>query len=267
MAEKRARGRPRAFNDKSEQNRVQSLDRALDILDYLAIHPGATLSEIASDLEQSAATVYRVLSTFAGRDVVEFEEINQTWAIGAGAFRMGSAFLRRTSVVERARPTMAALMDSTGETANLGVERGGKVLFISQVETHESIRAFFPPGTQSQMHASGIGKALLSTFDPQKVARIMRATPMEAFTGKTLTSLPALEAELETIRAQGYSFDDEEKTTGMRCVAAPVRDASGLAVAGLSVSGPTSRMTDAEIPRIATQVMAAARSLSESLGA
>ena len=89
----------------------------------------------------------------------------------------------------------------------------------------------------------------------------------QAFTDKTLTSLPALEAELETIRAQGYSFDDEEKTTGMRCVAAPVRDASGLAVAGLSVSGPTSRMTDAAIPRIATQVVAAARSLSESLGA
>ena len=151
--------------------------------------------------------------------------------------------------------------------APFGLADGGDVVFISQVETHESIRAFFPPGTQSPMHASGIGKALLSTFDPQTVARIMRATPMEAFTDKTLTSLAALETELETIRAQGYSFDDEEKTTGMRCVAVPVRDASGLAVAGLSVSGPTSRMTDADIPRIATQVMAAARSLSESLGA
>lgn len=267
MAEKRARGRPRAFHDKTEQNRVQSLDRALDILDYLGNHPAATLSEVAADLDQSAATAYRVLSTFAARDVVEFEEVNQTWSIGPGAFRMGSAFLRRTSVVERARPTMAALMDSTGETANLGIERGGKVLFVSQVETHESIRAFFPPGTQSPMHASGIGKALLSTFDPQKVSRIMRATTMEAFTSKTITTLPALETELEAIRSKGYAFDDEEKTMGMRCVAAPVYDASGLAVAGLSVSGPTSRMTDADIPRIATQVVAAAKSLSVSLGA
>ncbi|MEM1065679.1 MAG: HTH-type transcriptional regulator BhcR [Pseudomonadota bacterium] len=266
MAEKRARGRPRAFHDKTEQNTIQSLDRAMLILETLAASGGLTLTELASNLSQSPATAYRVLTTLESRGIVELDGQAQTWHVGAGAFRIGSAFLRRTNLVERARPVMQRLMEATGETANLGVENSGRVLFISQVETHASIRAFFPPGTQSPMHASGIGKALLAEFPEPRLNAVISAG-LERFTERTLTNGSALLSDLAAIRRRGYAIDDEERNSGMRCVAAPVFDATGAAVAGLSISGPTARVAPDRTQDIGDQVRAAAAALSRLLGA
>jgi GNAT superfamily N-acetyltransferase len=169
--ESRPRGRPKAFHDKTDQNTVQALDRALGLLSTLAAHPGLTLSELAEASGQAVATVFRALVTLQSHGMVEVEEPGQIWHIGPGAFRVGSAFLRRTKVVERARAPMDQLMRDTGETANLGVEVGDEVLFLSQVVTHEAIRAFFAPGTKSPMHVSGIGKALLRALAALAVER------------------------------------------------------------------------------------------------
>lgn len=267
MAEKRARGRPRGFNEPKTQSTIQSLDRALDILELLARSSGLTLTEIANDLDQSPATAYRVLMTLEKRGVVEADANTQTWHIGPTAFRLGSAFLRRTGLVERSRPVMRSLMEATGETANLGIARENSILFVSQVETNETIRAFFPPGTRSPFHASGIGKALLSQYSDQQIQKILRNSSLERFTPQTITTQEGLLEELARIRAQGFSFDDEERTSGMRCIAAPIIDASGEAIAGISVSGPTSRMTKDQIAQIGELVRNAAAELSAGLGA
>ncbi|MDE3120681.1 MAG: helix-turn-helix domain-containing protein, partial [Paracoccaceae bacterium] len=145
MQAPRPRGRPKAFHDKTDQNTVQSLDRAMSLLKRLSESSGLTLSELAAESEQAPATVYRVLVTLQGHGMVEMEEPGQLWHVGAGSFRIGSSFLRRTKLAERARGPMQALMRATGETANLGVESRDEVLFLAQVETHEAIRAFFPP--------------------------------------------------------------------------------------------------------------------------
>ena len=165
-ASNRLRGRPRESGEKAAQNTIQSLDRALEILDLVAESSGLSLSEIATALDQSPSTVYRVLTTLEARQVVEVDPVAQVWHIGAAAFRLGSSFLRRSSVVERSRPFMRDLMRSTGETANLGIEKSHRVLFVSQVESGETIRAFFPPGTQAAMHSSGIGKASVTVNVP-----------------------------------------------------------------------------------------------------
>ena len=265
--ERRARGRPRAFSDRTEQNTIQSLDRAIAILEGLSGLGAATLSELAAATGQSPATVYRVLVTLEVRGVVELSPEDQTWAVGPNAFLIGSAFLRRTSVVERARAPMRLLRDETGETANLGMPRGDQVMFVSQVETDASLRAFFPPGTLSPLHASGIGKALLAWFDaPRRAAYLARADLMR-FTAQTITSRDALAEDLERIRVRGYALDDEEKAEGMRCVAAPVFDASGDPVAGLSVSGPSARVTPENAGRLGAEVARAAAALSAARGA
>jgi IclR family acetate operon transcriptional repressor len=265
-SERRPRGRPKAFHDKTEQNTIQSLDRALGVLDHLAHTGGGTLSELAKGSNQSPATLYRVLSTFQLHDITEFDEASQLWQIGPSAYRIGAAFLRRSSVMERSRPVMRKLMQDTGETANLGVVRADMVMFISQVETHESIRAFFPPGTQSQMHASGIGKALLAFFPPDRLDAWLKSQELTRYTDKTLTSRDALLRDLESIRTRGFSHDDEERNIGMRCIAAPVFDTFGEPVAGLSVSGPTSRMTRGSVEDVAKLVRAAAGEVTKAIG-
>lgn len=263
---KRSRGRPKAWDDKAPQNTIKSLDRALEVLVTLGEMQGGTLSEIAGTLDQSPATIYRVLTTFQGRGFADFDETSQEWAIGPAAFLTGSNFLRRTSLVERARPIMRDLMQSSGETANLGIERDGKVLFLGQVETHATIRAFFPPGTASAMHASGIGKALLCRMDDKRQRQVLAASQLERFTPHTLTDPEAMIADLHAARARGYAFDGEERNIGMRCIAAPVFNVFGEVVAGLSVSGPTARVTDDRIDDIAVQVMEAAARLTRAIG-
>ncbi|EYD74267.1 Transcriptional regulator, IclR family [Rubellimicrobium mesophilum DSM 19309] len=265
-AERRPRGRPRAFDDKTDQNVIKSLDRSLEVLGELARLEATTLSELARALDEAPATVYRILVTMQAHRMVEFDEAQQVWHVGAGAFLIGSAFLRRTGLIERARPVLRSLMEATGETANLGVESDGAVLFVSQVETHAAIRAFFPPGTKSPLHASGIGKVLLAHAAPDQVRRLL-ARPLQGYTDRTLTDSGELSAALAEVRARGYAVDNEERTEGMRCVAAGIRNAYGETVAGLSVSGPVSRVRPDAIPALAARVVEAAEAVSLALGA
>ena len=234
---RRARGRPRDWSDKTAQNTIKSLDRAMEVFEFLSEHQGKALTTLASETDQSPATVYRILVTLEGR-----------------------------GLVERARPVMRRLMEQTGETANLGIERGGQVLFVSQVETEATIRAFFPPGTLSPMHASGIGKALLAEMDDARLQRALSGKTLTAFTPHSITDLNALRADLEQVRARGYAVDAEERNIGMRCIAAPVFDIHQEAVAGISVSGPTSRVGLGDIERLSVAVRRAAADLSATLG-
>ena len=263
---RRARGRPRGWNDTTGQNTIKSLDRAMEIFEYLSAASGQTLTALAAGLGQAPATVYRVLVTLERRGLVEFDPVEQLWHIGPHAFVIGARFLRRTSLVERARPILRRLMEDTGETANLGIERDSSVLFVSQVESHASIRAFFPPGTLSPLHASGIGKALLAEMGQERIDRILQAGELWRFTDKTLADPEALIADLAATRARGHAVDDEEKNPGMRCIAAPVFDPHGEAAAGISVSGPTSRMDTGKMADLATAVMAAAAALTVATG-
>jgi len=162
---------------------------------------------------------------------------------------------------------MRRLTAKTGETSNLGIDWEGHVLFVSQVESHQFIRAFFRPGSTSPLHASGIGKALLSTYDEARLATAIDRCAFEPFTGKTIRSISALKRELDTIRQRGFALDDEERTKGMRCVAAPIVNAYGDTVAGLSVSGPIERFPDEHLDALGQDVVNAAREISALLGA
>lgn len=238
----------------------------MEIFEFLSEDQGKSLSELAAETDQSPATLYRVLVTLEGRGLVEFDSADQVWHIGPRAFVIGARYLRRTSLVERARPILRQLMEETGETANLGIEQSGRVLFLSQVETHENIRAFFPPGTLSPMHSSGIGKALLAFMDPTRLQRHLARHKRERFTPHTITEADALHAELAAIRVRGHSLDAEEKNLGMRCIAAPVFDVNREVVAGISISGPTSRIEAARIDDLGQRVILAAQTLSTAIG-
>lgn len=263
---KRTRGRPKSFNDQTDNTIVRSLDRGMLILGVLADSDGISLSELSERSEQSSATVYRALITLQSREIVEFEEHTQLWYIGAGAFRIGSVFLNRTNILQRSRPVMQNLMRLIGETANLGIERNDWVLFVSQVESSQTIRAFFPPGTRNPMHASGIGKTLMANFSRERVQKIITEQGLERFTDKTITDPDQLFTELESIKRKGFAVDDEERTEGMRCIAAPIFDAYGDPIAGLSISGPTFRIPQSATNKIGEIVNDSALAVTKDLG-
>lgn len=265
-ASPRARGRPRAFVDRTDQNTIKALDRAMHVLAALSQLEDATLTALAQATGDPVASVYRVLVTLQAHEIVELHPSDQTWHVGPGAFQIGSAFLRRTSLIERARDPMRTLMEATGETANLGIYLDGEVLFVSQVETHAPIRAFFPPGTRADLHASGIGKVLLASMSLERRVALL-PDPLPGYTAQTLSSPAALAADLDRIAVRGYAVDDEERNEGMRCIAAPVCNLHGEVIAGLSISGPTSRVAADRIEMFAAAVTRAAETLSQRLGA
>ena len=122
------------------------------------------------------------------------------------------------------------------------------------------------PGTRSPFHASGIGKAILAHLGPDRVAAIIGRTGLQSFTDKTLSRAAELAADLAEIRARGWSVDDEERYPGMRCVAAAIFNEFGEPVGGVSISGPTVRVTPERLAAIGPEVREAAAAITKMIG-
>ena len=263
---KKRRGRPRGGAADGASGTVVALERGLSALQALAREGQLSLSDLSLTIGVPAPTVHRILATLEKLGFAELNEDSGDWSVGIESFRVGNAYLERTSLVENALTPMRELMEATGETANLAVADGGDVVFVSQVESHNPVRAFFRPGTRGPMHASGIGKALLAAMPRRQVEKLLAAHGCPAFTARTLATPADLFADLELTRERGWALDDEERYDGMRCVAACIFNAWGEAVAGVSVSGPTARFADDRLALIGPRVFEAARQVSESLG-
>ncbi|WP_425091117.1 HTH-type transcriptional regulator BhcR [Tropicimonas sp. S265A] len=266
IPKRRGRGRPKSAFTDSSASTIQALDRGLAVLSALARDGGGTLSDMSMRLGMPASTAHRVLATLEKHGFVDMDEETQTWRVGLEAFRVGSAFMQRTNLLEVGRSTMRDLMEHTGETANMGILDADHVVFIGQVETHNPIRAFHRPGSRGPMHASGIGKALLAAMSEQDTQKLLTRTGLQQFSPKTLTAPEDLMADLSETRIRGWSFDDEERFEGMSCVAAVIYDGYGEAVAGISVSGPSARFAASALPGLGEAVKAAAAEVTSRIG-
>ncbi len=262
---KRGRGRPRK-SDAEPSGSVQSLDRALGLLKVVAGNDAISLSGIAEASDLAASTVHRILSTLEAHAFVRQDSETGLWTIGVGAYSVGQAFVRTRRIEALSRPAMWALMRASGETVNLGVLEEAEAVFLGQVESPAPIRAFFRPGRRGPAYASGIGKALLAEIGDQRVRALYGKAPLPAFTEATLPDAEVLVAELAETRRRGWAIDDEEHTVGMRCIAAPIFDEESRAIAAVSISGPTIRVTDAAIETIAQHTIAAAQDITKEIG-
>lgn len=263
---KRRRGRPKSLFNDSQVGTIQALDRGLSLLRTLGKEGGTTLTDLALRVGMPPSSAHRVLATLQKHGFVAFDEPTQQWSIGLEAYRVGSAYLDRNSLVESARKMMRSLMEETGETANLAIADDGDVVFVNQIETHNPIRAYFHPGTRGHMHASGIGKALLADLSRRELEMILQKKGLPEFTSNTLSSPEALFSDLEETTRRGWSLDDEERYSGMRCVAATIYNEFGEAIAGISVSGPTVRFPDKVISEYGPKVKRAADEVTRMIG-
>jgi IclR family acetate operon transcriptional repressor len=256
----------RKASENPVRSSVQVLDRSLKLLDLVASADGAALTELSDQSGMAPSTVHRLLTSLANHGMVTHDSETGAWTIGLKAFEIGNAFLRFRKLGTISRPFLKQLMEHSGETANIGIEDGGDVVFISQVESHAPMRAFFRPGRRGPIHASGIGKAILSTWDNAGIERLLTPRPLARFTEKTRDTLPMLLTDSETIRTRGWSIDDEEHTLGMRCLAAPIFNEYGEAIAGISVSGPAVRLLDETLTALGPVVKAAADGVTQAMG-
>lgn len=245
---------------------TQALSRGLAVLEALAAtETGATLTALATDLRLPAPTAHRLLATLEAAGFVRAGPKGE-WQIGVRAFRTGASFIAHRNLVVEAYPHLRELMERGGETSNLAVMDSGEAVFVEQVQCHELMRMSVKLGARAPLHASGVGKAILALHDERTLAALLGRRDLPRFTPQTLTSLPALVADLARARSRGYAIDDEEHASGLRCVASAVQDEHGQPWAAVSLAGPVTRMTPDRIAALGELVRATAQDLTEALG-
>ena len=218
---------------------VQSLERAFDLLELMAEAGGEIgLTELAARSGLPLPTIHRLMRTLLSRGYVR-QAPSRRYALGPRLIRLGDSAGAMLGVW--ARPQLAALVDSVGETANLAILDGARAVYVAQVPSAHSMRMFTEVGRRVLPHCTGVGKALLAQLSDAEVSAILAATGLPAQTPQTITDAATLMHELHQIRRQGYALDNGEQEVGVRCVAVPVPDFPALTA--LSVSGPASRFT------------------------
>ncbi|GAB2461606.1 IclR family transcriptional regulator [Streptosporangium sandarakinum] len=242
---------------------VQSVDRALDVLEALAERGGeATLSEIAAGTGLPYGTIHRLLRALVDRGYVRQDEGRR--------YALGGALLRLSGVAERmvgtwAQPYLAKLVELSGETANLAVLEGDFVVYVAQVPSPRRLRMFAEVGRRVLPHSTAVGKVLMAARPDTEVASIVERTGMPRRTANTITDLPGMLAELERVRGRGYATDLGEEELGVHCLAVGVRDGSRV-VAAMSVSGPAERIDALDREELAGGMREIAEAFRTELG-
>jgi IclR family acetate operon transcriptional repressor len=264
----RKRGRPAHGAGGSASGAVQSLGRALDLMESVAMaEQGAGLTELAKATGLAPSTAHRLLKTLQQRRYVSHDAERGLWFVGVQSFTVGAAFLRTRNVVAAARPIMRQLMEDSGESVSLAVLDGADAVYLAQIECRAMMRALARPGGRAPLHCSGVGKALLAALGEEERAPLYGRVQFTRYTEHTLGDPAALDAALRPIASQGFAVDNEEFALGLRCVAAAIRDEYGEPVAAISCSGPTARVTVDRIAPLGRLVAAAAADIAAALGA
>jgi IclR family acetate operon transcriptional repressor len=217
---------------------VQSVDRALDVLEALA-EAGKPLGvgELGERTGLPQGTAHRILQSLHERGYVR-RDGSRKYSLGTSAVRLADGAQR--ALARSARPYLTELVSLSGETANLAVREGDDVVYIAQVSSPHTLRMFAEVGRHVPPHSTAVGKVLLAALPREEARAILRRTGLTPRTPTTITGIQAFEAELDLVAAQGWAADEEEQESGVRCVAVPL-GGPGPTVAAMSLSGPADR--------------------------
>ncbi|WNL39196.1 IclR family transcriptional regulator C-terminal domain-containing protein [Halomonas sp. PAMB 3232] len=265
-AKRRSVGRP-AGAAKASGGHSQSLVRGLTLLEHLAASPlGMALSELAETAALAPSTTHRLLQALQSQGFVTQEGEQGLWRIDVKTFRIGNSFLEARDVVATSRPFLRRLTADTGETANLGIRDGATAVFLAQHESTQMMRMITKLGSRAPLHASGVGKALLAGMSDDERAELLKGDALSRVTPNTFFDPEAIEAEVRTIRAQGFACDREEHAIGLHCVAACIFDERRMPLAAISVSGPMARIPEERLMALGALVREAANNITARLG-
>ncbi|MBA2693687.1 MAG: IclR family transcriptional regulator [Rubrobacter sp.] len=244
---------------------VQSLERALDILELLGNSPGELgVTEIGPSVGLANGTAHRLLSTLTYRGYVLRNPRSRKYALGPKTLYLASSAGEQLGPL--ARPFLEELMKVSRESSNLAVLDRESVVYLDQVPADRMVRMFTEPGNRVTPHSSGTGKVLLAYQPETVVDSVIRRSGLPRYTSHTITDLGRLKEKLAAIREQGYGIDSEEMEEGVRCLAAPVFGPDGNILAGISVSGPAGRLDEGRLEELIPHIKRIAGDFSESLG-
>lgn len=251
-----------------ERRTVQSVERALDILEALSASDGELqLREIAKRTGINLSTCHHLLMTLVARGYVGQHLRDRSYFLGNKVFEISSLRSRQIDLVPMAMADLRRLNADTQETVHLEVLRGTDLTTLAKLESRLPVRvgtdAF---GKANAAHATATGKAILAWLPENEMMRVIAEKGLSRFTEKTITTLAGLVEELRLVRRSGYSTDCEEFTAGVTCVGAALRDHSGAVIGSVSCSMPAMRADKAHVDAVTKAVRRCAATISSRLG-
>jgi IclR family acetate operon transcriptional repressor len=253
-----------------ERYRVQSLGRALDLIELIANRgkDGARLTDLARELSMSKAAVYALLQTLLARGFLSdvSEGANRRYRLGLSLARLGDMAVANIAIADVAMPELRKLTGDLGMTSRLAILDDGYAVVVGRVDAPGSIRFDAALGRREMPHCSAVGKALLAAMPREEAQAILERTPLPKRTPRTVTTVPQLMKELAISRERGYAIDDEEDTEGVACIGSCVYSRGGNVAGAISVTGLKPRDWRNRIGELSDRVRQCALSVSQQLG-
>jgi IclR family transcriptional regulator, KDG regulon repressor len=262
------RMKPVSKGPKKPPYKVQVLDRAINILEFIGKQGTgeAALPELSAAMKLHKTTTHRIAQVLESRGLLRRGPDSNRYRLGLHLYDLGCHALDHVNIGDEARPLMTRVAFEVGETVHLALLDRAEVLYIERIEAQRSLTMGSKLGARNPVYCTALGKALLAYSPETEVDQILATCRMEARTRNTITNVLALKRELERIRDRGYAIDDEEIEDGIRCIAAPILNSASGAVAAISISGPSSRITPDRFQLVGKAVLKAAREISNRLG-
>jgi DNA-binding IclR family transcriptional regulator len=221
-----------------------SIDKTLSILEFISRNPGSvSLADIVRSVGLPKTTVFRMLGALLAREYVTWDADAEKYSIGLKTLEIGLSGLIGQNVVEISIPYMRELSSAVGETSFLAVYNNGDVVYLYKVEGTQSMVTHCTLGSRRPAYCTALGKAILANLPIEEAERVFEK-PLEKLTDKTIVDRVRLLEEFARIRMNGVAVDDEGIDYGLLCLAVPIHDYTGRAVAAISVSGPVQRMNE-----------------------
>lgn len=247
---------------------VQTVERAFIIVELLGnadYHLG--ISEIAQRSDLPLATTHRLLSTLLKLGYVEQSPETNKYTLGVRILQLRGAVIEQLNLGVQAMPIMKMLMNRVEETVHLAVLNEGEIVYIERVEGLRTQGMYTRIGKRAPAHCTALGKTLLANLPEHTwFDDVVHRHGLKSFSDTTITSVDALQHELESTRERGYAIDNGETGESVRCVAAPIRDYTGQVVAAISISGPQAQVTVGRVKELGESVCRAADQISRKLG-
>ena len=249
------------------KQRIQSLSRGLQILDFIADHDRPVrLAELARLLEIEKSSACRLVLTLADHGYVRQDPETGGYLLDDKVFELAGKLAAHRRVQECARKYLRQLARETGETAHLAVRGTEGVVFTDHEFGIQPVGVTSRWGNSEPFHCTALGKALLAGCTEEELRRVLGSKPLKAYTPKTVTRIKDLLQHCRKAHADHLAMDNEEYRPGVRCLASPIFDFRGHIVAALGISGPAARLTPKQLARCSNLVRQCARQLSAELG-
>jgi len=219
---------------------VETVERAIDIVEFLKGNGPATIAEVTDHLGCAKSTAHRHLKTLEANSLL-IEE-NDEYRLGIRFLDYGVVARERYTLYEEVKPNVDALANETEEKIWCAVEEHGRSVHIYGAQGKRSVRTHARLGNQNYLHQHAAGKAILAYLPDERIDAIVDRYGLPARTQHTITSEDELWDEIETIRERGYALNIEESVEGLHAIGAPIKDEDGVAIGAISISGPANRL-------------------------